>query len=57
MSVILHFIYGAILDFPAEVDVGYMSTFITSICIMCLLDVFSVKSLKENSSCRVNTKM
>lgn len=29
MSVILHFIYGGILDFPDKVDVGYMSSFIT----------------------------
>lgn len=28
MNVVLHFIYGAILDFPDEVDVGYMSNFI-----------------------------
>lgn len=43
MSVILHFIYGGILDFPDKVDVGYMSTHIIFNCSLCLFCIFSVK--------------
>lgn len=59
MSVILHFIYGAIMDFPDKVDVGYMSTFIIFFnCNLCLFCIFSVKSQKENPSYNINkTKM
>lgn len=48
MSVILHFIYGGILDFPDKVDVGYMSTYISFNCSLCSFCIFSVKNQKEN---------
>jgi len=55
MSVILLFIYGGILDFPDEVDVGYMSNSIIFFnCSLFLFCIFSVKSQKENSSCGIN---
>lgn len=58
MSVILHFIYGGVLDFPDKVDVGYMSTFIIFNCSLCLFCIFSVKCQNESSSCSINkTKM
>lgn len=47
MNVVLHSIYGAILDFPEEVDVGYMSDFLSFFNFsLCLSDcsIFSQKS-------------
>ncbi|NXD51501.1 BTBD8 protein, partial [Corvus moneduloides] len=40
MSVILHFIYGAILDFPDEVDVGYIR-------MLGIADMYGLDGLKE----------
>ncbi|NXK66972.1 BTBD8 protein, partial [Sylvietta virens] len=40
MNVVLHFIYGAILDFPDEVDVGYIR-------ILGIADMYGLDGLKE----------
>ncbi|NXY27443.1 BTBD8 protein, partial [Pomatorhinus ruficollis] len=40
MNVILHFIYGAILDFPDEVDVGYIR-------MLGIADMYGLDGLKE----------
>ncbi|NXR17798.1 BTBD8 protein, partial [Cinclus mexicanus] len=40
MNVVLHFIYGAILDFPDEVDVGYIR-------MLSIADMYGLDGLKE----------
>ncbi|NXT68869.1 BTBD8 protein, partial [Chaetops frenatus] len=40
MNVVLHFIYGAILDFPEEVDVGYIR-------MLAIADMYGLDGLKE----------
>lgn len=52
MNVVLHSIYGAILDFPEEVDVGYMSDFLSFFNFsLCLSDcsIFSQLKIKRKT--------